>query len=553
MPNLSFLKDPDSKAVFLHASLSLFLCPIGKRWSACGKPHLGSRICHNRQIPAILSQLRSRISESVTVLQKNRRNRKEKVGSRFACLLGMTATTLNSDQALLLRYNQQTPRYTSYPPANHFTPDWTTESAAELIRASNQVGARNMGFYFHIPFCPKRCLFCGCNTEIGRSGTFIRQYMETLPLELERVASLLDPSRPVTQIHFGGGTPNAVPLSYLATLLDSLRDHFKLADKSEVAIECDPNLLTPEKLEALAAMGFNRVSYGLQDFNTDVLAAVNRKFPRIHPRDLVNQSRQLGFKGINIDLIYGLPRQTTASFRDTIQQMLAADPDRISLFPYAHVPWMKGHQSELETFGFPTPEERLVMATESRATLEKAGYVPIGMDHFAKPDDELTHALRRGTLHRNFQGYCPGELSGQIYAVGASAISQLHEGYLQNARDTHDYLARIQKGELAIAHGYRMKPEDQPVRAAIGDLLCQGVTELKDILREHPVPAAWANSWWTASIERLAPFIADGLVECLGDRVLITSRGLPLARLIAAAFDPLNAQSGQTKRYSQAV
>ncbi len=465
----------------------------------------------------------------------------------------MTETILTPEQALLLRYNQQTPRYTSYPPANHFTTDWTSETAEQMVRESNQVGARNMGFYFHIPFCPKRCLFCGCNTEIGRSGAFIKHYMQTLPIDLERMAGLLDPKRPITQVHFGGGTPNAVPLSYLGELLERLREHFSFAPNAEVAIECDPNLLTHEKLEALSSMGFNRVSYGLQDFNTDVLEAVNRKFPRIHPRDLVTQSRALGFKGINIDLIYGLPRQTIESFRETIAHMLEANPDRISLFPYAHVPWMKDHQTQLEAHGFPTPEERLVMATESRAALERAGYVPIGMDHFAKPDDELTHALRHGTLHRNFQGYCPGELAGQIYAVGASAISQLHNGYLQNARDTQDYLSKVEQGGLAVSHGYRMKAEDQPVRAIIGDLLCQGVADLDQVLRDHKVPAPWADEWKAQGLSRLQPYVQDGLVECRGNRVLITARGLPLARLIAAAFDPLTAKPAETKRYSQAV
>lgn len=467
--------------------------------------------------------------------------------------------TLNEEQKLLLRYNQAAPRYTSYPPANHFKSDFG--SAEDLIRRSNTIGARNMGFYVHIPFCPKRCLFCGCNTEIGKPARFVRTYMEALPVEFSRLAALLDSSRPVTQIHFGGGTPNAVPLSFLADLLDTLREQFTLADHAEVAIECDPNLMTPEKLEALAAMGFNRVSYGLQDFHADVLEAVNRKFPRMHPKDLVAQSRQLGFKGINLDLIYGLPRQTIASFRDNITQILACDPDRISLFPYAHVPWMKGHQTALEAHGFPTPEERLVMATESRATLQAAGYVPIGMDHFAKPDDELALALRAGTLSRNFQGYCPGEKAGQIYAIGASAISQLQEGYLQNERDTTAYLARLEKGGLGVSHGYAMTPEDQSVRETIQSLLCQGIADLKTVEKsmenttrsQGSADPIWIKMWQMESLRRLQPYVQDGLVQASPHRILITSKGLPLARLIAACFDPLTAQPTSEKRYSQAV
>lgn len=469
----------------------------------------------------------------------------------------MIAPRLTPEQALLLRYNQQAPRYTSYPPANHFNADMGPQEIERLIHRSNQVGPRNMGFYVHVPFCPKRCLFCGCNTEIGRGLPFVKRYMEALPVELARLTALLDPQRPVTQIHFGGGTPNAVPLSYLNEIIEGLKERFRFAEDAEVAIECDPNLLTPEKLEALAAMGFNRVSYGLQDFNVEVLEAVNRRFPKMHPKSLVSLSHEFGFRGVNLDLIYGLPKQNVASFRDTVRQTLAANPDRISLFPYAHVPWMKSHQGSLEPLGFPTPEERLIMAVESRATLKQAGYVAIGMDHFAKPDDDLSKALLAGTLHRNFQGYCPGEKAGQIYAMGASAISQLQEGYFQNARDTQAYLDLLGKGGLAVSHSYRMTPADQLVRATLNALLCQGVADFDALMAAdapHALPeGAWRESWLAESRGRLAPYLADDLAHWEGQRLLITSKGLPLSRLIAAAFDPLLARNQETKRYSQAV
>ncbi len=489
--------------------------------------------------------------------RKIRRKGQTQFGRGFALNPFMIAPSLTSEQALLLRYNQQAPRYTSYPPANHFNTEMKAEEIENLIRRSNQVGPRNMGFYVHVPFCPKRCLFCGCNTEIGRGLPFVKRYMEALPVELARLTALLDPSRPVTQVHFGGGTPNAVPLSYLNEIIEALNERFHFAGDAEVAIECDPNLLTPEKLEALAAMGFNRVSYGLQDFNTDVLEAVNRRFPKMHPNTLVSLSHELGFRGVNLDLIYGLPKQTVASFRDTIQQTLLANPDRISLFPYAHVPWMKSHQGSLETLGFPTSEERLIMAVESRSALKQAGYVAIGMDHFSKPDDDLAKALLAGTLHRNFQGYCPGEKAGQIYAMGASAISQLQEGYFQNARDTKDYLNLLEKDGLAIVHSYRMRPADQLVRATLNALLCQGVADFDDLLSKaapHALPEKdWCESWLQEGRARLSPYLADGLVQWEGQRLLITSKGLPLARLIAAAFDPLLSQNQEARRYSQAV
>jgi oxygen-independent coproporphyrinogen-3 oxidase len=461
------------------------------------------------------------------------------------------ATRNPSGLDTLLRHEGSAPRYTSYPPANFFTED-PAAIAAGLIDASNASDSRSLSLYFHIPFCPRRCLFCGCHTEVDRPGAFIRGYMETLPIEFDLLARRLDRTRTVTQIHFGGGTPNAVPLSYLGELIERVRKTFPVAPDAEIALECDPGLVLRPQLEQLRAMGFNRVSFGIQDVNLRVLEAVNRKPSRLPLPDLVGISRELGFTGINLDLICGLPLQTEASFRETVQTVLEAKPDRISLFPYAHVPWIKGHQTALEALPSPGTVERLRMTLEARDTLQAAGYEAIGMDHFARPEDELSLAKKAGTLRRNFQGYAPPR-AGQIHALGASAISQLESGYLQNEKDLERYIARVRNGDLPFTGGYRMRPEDRAARDVINALLCQGAADVPALLASYGLDEEWEADYRLGSLERLAPYLADDLVTEREGVVRVTDAGFPLSRRIAAAFDPLSTApaAGAAPRYSK--
>lgn len=472
----------------------------------------------------------------------------------------MTTTTLTENTAhasaameLLMRHDGAAPRYTSYPPANFFTED---PAAIEdtLLDASNREVTRGLSLYFHVPFCPRRCLFCGCHTEVGRSGAFIRAYMETLPLEFRLLAARLDLSRPITQIHFGGGTPNAVPYSHLEDLLALVTAACNLAPDAEIAMECDPGLVLRPQLEELRAMGFNRISFGIQDVNPRVLEAVNRRPSRLAPAELVTVCRDLGFTGINLDLICGLPLQTPETFRDSVRAVAAANPDRISLFPYAHVPWIKGHQTALEALPSPDTAERLRMTLEARDSLTAAGYEAIGMDHFARPGDELALAKRAGTLRRNFQGYAPPR-AGQVHALGASAISQLEAGYLQNEKTLEKYMARVRAGELPFAGGYRMRPKDKAARDIINALLCQGTADVPTLLEGFSLTADWKASYWMDCLERLAPYAADGLVTVNEGVVQVTDSGFPLSRRIAAAFDPLTTANTprSVPRYSNAL
>lgn len=455
-------------------------------------------------------------------------------------------------RGLILKHDGAVPRYTSYPPANFFTED-PALIADELLAASNAESERSISLYFHVPFCPRRCLFCGCHTETDRSGAFIRAYMETLAIEFDLLAARLDRSRPVTQIHFGGGTPNAVPFGHVRDLLERVRANFSLADDAEIAMECDPSLILRPQLEALRAMGFNRLSFGIQDLNPAVLEAVNRRPSRLPPAELVAVCRELGFSGINLDLICGLPLQTPTSFAETVAAIAAARPDRISMFPYAHVPWIKEHQTALEPLPFPGTEDRLAMTLAARDALARAGYEAIGMDHFALPGDELASARREGTLRRNFQGYAPPR-AGQVHALGASAISQMRAGYLQNEKNLERYMARVRSGELPFAGGYKMRPGDLAAREIINALLCQGRADTPAILAAHAplgLDGEEASSYLLESLERLAPLLEDGVAEVKHGVVRVTDAGFPLSRRVAAAFDPRAAAPGA--RYSRTL
>jgi len=460
-------------------------------------------------------------------------------------------THSTSSLETLLRHDGAAPRYTSYPPANFFTED-PVAIAPDLLEVSSSVEAGLLSLYFHIPFCPRRCLFCGCHTEVDRSGAFIREYMAVLSHEFELRAQHLDPRGIITQIHFGGGTPNAVPPASLAVLLDAVRARFAFAPDAEIGMECDPGLVTRSHLVQYRDMGFNRISFGIQDVKSEVLDAVNRRPSHLPLPELVSVSRELGFTGINLDLICGLPLQTRDGFRDTVKTILEASPDRISLFPYAHVPWIKSHQTALEALPAPGPADRVTMMHDARTFLTAHGYEAIGMDHFARPNDELSEAKRDGTLRRNFQGYVTAR-AGQVHAMGASAITQLNDGYLQNEKHLEVYMARVNAGELPFSGGYRMRAEDKAARDVINALLCQGVVDAPAVLERFDVSPEWRASYWIECLERLAPYRADGLVTERDGVVRITAEGFPISRRIAAAFDPLTATPASSPRYSRAL
>lgn len=451
----------------------------------------------------------------------------------------------------LRKYDVPGPRYTSYPPAPHFKTGWSESDILSLVERSNSTGVRNLSFYVHIPFCPKQCLFCGCTTEIGKPGSAVLAYFAALSKEMDRVLPLLDENRPVSQIHFGGGTPNAAPTKHLAEVIQRLLRGRKLSEGAEIAIECDPNLITFKKLAELREAGFNRISFGLQDFQKATLDAVNRGFPRIEPAELIMESHRLGFTGVNLDLIYGLPHQTPETFAKTVQQTIAAKPDRVATFSYAHVPWAKDHQKQLEAKGLPDADAKISMTVAAYEGFSAAGYHPIGMDHYALPSDELAIAQDSGNLHRNFQGYCSKRTTGQVVSFGASAISQLHEGYIQNIKESSKYIEAIEAGTLPVERAYVLSKDERFTRDVINSIMCQGSLDLGEVGKSEGRSETETRTALASGLERLGSFVADGLCEFDGRKLSVSAEGRLAVRNIAFLFDPLLG-TGEG-RYSQTV
>ena len=430
----------------------------------------------------------------------------------------------------LLRYDTNAPRYTSYPPANLFRPAETKQEIEALWRASNNLYPQNLSFYFHIPFCSKRCLFCGCTSEVMQDTSARDLYFEALYSEMVEKLLWISDKRPVTQVHFGGGTPTSVPFEILDTILHKLRARFPFAEHAEIAIECNPSSVTEERLRALALMGFNRISYGIQDFNPEVLEIIGRDPSLLPVKELVKLSRELHFSGINLDLIYGLPGQTEANFYDSVQKAVEAAPDRIALFSYAHVPWLKENQKLLEKYPMPNAREKMTFFLEARKRFIEAGLVDVGMDHFVKPTDSLAIGLQEGALHRNFQGYCTRKTTGQVYGFGSSAISQLDNAYTQNIHDSAHYAELQLSGKMTEIRCHPLDEKQKVLRDTIERLMCNRLLRVDE--REKEI---LGEGW-----ERLLALESEGLlIKVSDDEIRTTELGTLVIRYLAMQLDPL--------------
>ncbi len=438
----------------------------------------------------------------------------------------------------LQKYNISGPRYTSYPPANFFHEGFSTSDYIQELIASNQQKPENISLYIHIPFCPKRCHFCGCSTVIAQRKLIVERYIKALKTEIQQVAGLLDSSRKVTQIHWGGGTPNSIAMSYIREIMDCIRANFDLNKGAEIAMECSPAYLDYKHIDELAEMGFNRISLGIQDFREDVLAVVNRDAPRHPVKDIVDYLRGKGFRGINLDFIYGLPMQTLESFRATIEQAIAIRPDRIVTFSYAHVPWVKVAQKQLEKIGLPDANDKMNLFLQATAQLTEAGYCSIGIDHFTLPDDDLTKAFNNKQLHRNFQGYCTLETTGQVYAFGASSITQIWGAYAQNHKDITKYMDSVESTGFAIERGYQLSKVEQLVRSVINMVMCNGLLNLDEVASDFGLTVETVKDLVTFDRAKFETFIADGLMHLEGNEIRLTEKGFLCARNIAMALDP---------------
>ena len=452
---------------------------------------------------------------------------------------------------LIEKYNVPVPRYTSYPPANFFSDTFTSGQYANLLQRSNNDQPQNISIYIHIPFCHKLCHYCGCNTHLTRNRDLMRVYVDALKKEIGMVAALLDPQRKVSQVHWGGGTPNYLPAEWIEEMMQHIGKNFTYTEKPEIAMECHPAHLNFGYAERLIQAGFNRISLGIQDFDKKVLDSVNRDDSVIPVGELVAFFRQFGHVGVNFDFIYGLPHQNPESFYRTIQKAVELSPDRLVTFSYAHIPWVKRAQKILEAEGLAGPQEKLRMFEAGYNLLKENGYHPIGFDHFAKADDELTIALANKKLHRNFQGYCTRETTGQVYAFGATGISQLENSYAQNAKDVNRYVELINKGKFTTEKGHELTPSEKIIRHVINEIMCNQYVDLNEVASKYSVSEEELKQTLGFSEEKLDDFISEDLIQFGQNKLTVNEAGKLFSRNIASVFDPLLANSG--KAFSKSV
>ena len=445
-------------------------------------------------------------------------------------------TALDFDAQLLRRYDKPGPRYTSYPSAPQFSTRFTDADFRRQVARSNQEPIpRHLSLYVHVPFCFSPCFYCSCNRIITRDLRRGAPYAERLVHEAEMVAPLFARDRDVVQLHFGGGTPNFLDAPALGGLVDSLGRffHFSNARTRDFSIELDPRSVRDGDIEAYAAMGFNRASFGVQDFDRAVQLAINREQSIEETLRAIDACRAAGFRSVNVDLIYGLPRQTLAGFLHTLNTIVLARPDRIAVYGYAHMPEKFKAQRQIDERELPDAAERLALLQIAIERLSAAGYCYIGLDHFALPGDDLSVALAAGSLQRNFMGYTT-HAESDLIGLGASSISHIGESYSQNYRELPEWESAVDQGRLPIARGL-MLDEDDVIRAeVIQQLMCRGTIDRARIEARHDIDF---DAYFADSMARLLPLAADGLVSFDGSRIVATSRGRLMLRIIAMCFD----------------
>lgn len=458
---------------------------------------------------------------------------------------------MDTIKKILTKYDKSGPRYTSYPPATYFAESFDTEAYKKCLTASNSSEPSGISLYLHIPFCNEKCFFCGCNAFLKKKDPIEERYVNAVLTEIDSISSLLDSNRKVIQIHWGGGTPNALPFELIKKIMDKIRESFMLSKACEVAIECNPADLDDDKIPKLAQMGFNRVSLGIQDLRDDVLKVVNRRPSAMPVAELVSKLKTSGIEAVNIDLIYGLPLQTIESFNDTVDKIIKISPDRLVTFSYAHVPWVMKAQKVLEKHGLPTADEKMSMLLNSQKRLIDNGYVAIGMDHYAKPTDSLNKALVDKKLHRNFQGYCTQETTGQVYALGCSGITQLTDAYGQNEKNPEKYIELIEETGFAIVRGYELSIEEKICRTVINEIMCNLYLDFEEVAGIYSTTAENVKQIVEFTESKLQEFIDDNLLEVDGNIIKIQPEGSFIVRNIAMCFDPK--LKNDTAQYSRTV
>jgi oxygen-independent coproporphyrinogen-3 oxidase len=459
--------------------------------------------------------------------------------------------TVQFDSQLLQKYDQPVPRYTSYPPATELTSEFDDVDFRAGIAVSNYKKTP-LSLYCHIPFCDTACYFCGCNTVITQRKEMAEPYLNYLVRHIQQTAKLIDRDRLVHQLHLGGGTPNYLSLAQIEMLWTAIHEQFRFDPAAEISIEVNPKSLDQHYLFSLKNLGFNRISFGIQDFDLKVQEAVNRVQPESMLFDVMQWSRDAGFESVNVDLIYGLPFQTLETFRDTIRKTIELDPDRIAVFNFAYVPWLKPVQRKISQADMPSPAEKLKILQMAIEELTHHGYQYIGMDHFAKPDDELSVAQREGNLHRNFQGYTTKPESDLI-GFGMTSISMLNDVYVQNHKRLKDFYRAIDAEELPIARGVTLSQDDIIRRTVIMELMCQFQLSPDDIEEKYHLGFDLDfETYFAHEKTQLRKLEIDGLIKLTPNHLEITPAGRLLIRNIAAAFDAY-LKENLTSSFSRAV
>ncbi|MFV0418970.1 MAG: oxygen-independent coproporphyrinogen III oxidase [Dysgonomonas sp.] len=454
------------------------------------------------------------------------------------------------NQELLNKYSIPVPRYTSYPPANFFNESFTPDLFENAVMASNGQDPEHISIYIHIPFCYQMCYYCGCNSQLYRGNDVTNSYLDALKKEIRMVLPLLDHGRKISQIHYGGGTPTSQPVAVLKEINQLFLSEFDCIEDPEIAVECHPGYMDEAYWTELLEAGFNRISIGVQDFNEDVLKVVNRKAPRMPIDDVVGILRDKGLS-INMDFIYGLPRQTPESFRQTIEKAISLKPDRVVTFSYAHVPWVNELQKNLEKRGLPSVALKNEIYETARKLFIDAGYKTIGLDHFVLPDDELYQASQSKKLHRNFQGYCTRRTTGQVYAFGVTGISQLSAAYSQNTKDLDTYIRLVNEGLFPIAKGYILNQDEQITRSVISELMCNYTVHWQDVANDLRLPMRRIKSALNYNEQVLQEFAKDGIIKFDDNHITILPDAVPFVRNVSASLDKLI--TGGENRYSKSI
>ena len=449
------------------------------------------------------------------------------------------------DQTLIEKYNYSGPRYTSYPTALEFEESFTYP---ELLNASKAYPARPLSLYIHIPFCHKLCYFCGCNKVITRHQDKADRYLDYLEREIEIQAPHFS-SRQVTQLHWGGGTPTFLLPAQITRLMKILRNNFNLQEDAELSIEVDPRKIELSTIDHLAREGFNRLSLGVQDFNKAVQKAVNREQDENFIIQLLTRAKEQGFQSTNLDMIYGLPRQTKQSFAHTLEKVLELDPARLSIFNYAHMPALFAAQRKINEDDMPPASEKLAILQYTIEFLTRSGYQFIGMDHFAKPDDELAIAQQQGVLHRNFQGYTTQE-DADLLGLGVSAISQIGDSYSQNQKKLSDYYKQIDELGHAQWRGVALNQDDIIRREVIKKLICNFRLDIKQIEQKFSLIF---NDYFAEDLKLLQCFVDDQLLEITNETITVQAKGRLLIRNICMSFDLYLRKKARQQQFSRVI